>query len=113
MLKIDLNGYAKQAGGPTAEDPPGPDPPERVIDFNGKKLSYQAAPPPPGKPKLKIEKMERCLHGRSCRYLKSDPPASPLCDKAGVPVWDLIECPIMNWAPKQPKLKTGGENGKV
>ena len=53
---------------------------------------------------LKIEKMTECLHGKSCHHLKSDPPARPICEKAGEPVWDLTECPIQNWAPKQQKL---------
>lgn len=45
------------------------------------------------KPKLKIETMTTCLYGRSCPHLQSEPPARPLCDKAGLPVWDLKECP--------------------
>ena len=63
-------------------------------------LPLEPGPETPPKPKLKIEKMERCLHGRSCRYLKSKPPARPMCDAAGLPVWDLEECPIMNWGRK-------------
>jgi len=62
--------------------------------------------------KLKIEKMERCLHDRSCRHLISEPPARPLCDAAGLPVFDLNECPLMMWAPKQPKLIKGNQTMK-
>ena len=57
--------------------------------------------------KLKIEKMETCLHGRGCRHLKSEPPARPMCDAVGLPVWDLLECPLMWWVGKQPKIIKG------
>lgn len=58
----------------------------------------ESAPEPESvKSKLKIEKMQQCLHGRSCRHLKSEPPARPLCKKAEKSVFDLIECPIKQW----------------
>jgi hypothetical protein len=42
--------------------------------------------------------------GKACPHLQSEPPLRPICTKAGGPVWDLLECPLMRWAPKQPKL---------
>jgi len=96
MLKIDLNAYARQSRGVTAEDPP-PAP--------GLKIEAAAPPEPDQVPILKIEKMTKCLHGQGCRHLKSEPPASPICTKADGPVWDLKECPLMRWAKKQSKLR--------
>ena len=81
------------------------EPVKPVLDFNGKRVRRAEAEPL--KTKLKIEKMERCLHGRSCRNLISEPPASPMCDAAGLPVFDLNECPLMMWAEKQLKLIKG------
>jgi hypothetical protein len=114
MLKIDLNEFAKKAAGLTAERKPDPqsapelenqgikiEPVETVIDFNGKNLRRVEADPI--KNKLKIEKMTKCLHGRSCEYLSFNGEKN-LCQAAGAPVWDLVECPLMWWAEKQPKL---------
>jgi len=60
-------------------------------------LKPEADPP---KPKLKIEKMTTCLNSQGCRHLQSDPPARPICTMAGMPVFDLIECPESNWGEK-------------
>ena len=48
-------------------------------------------------PKYRIEGMEKCLHGRWCKYLKSKPPARPMCEMAGQPIFDLDQCPDWNW----------------
>jgi hypothetical protein len=76
-------------------------PVETVLDFNGKNLRRVEADPI--KNKLKIEKMTKCLHGRSCEYLSFNGEKN-ICQAAGCPVWDLVECPLMWWAEKQPKL---------
>jgi len=76
------------------------EPAETVLNFNGPQVRRVAVGPATSK--LKIEKMTRCLHGQSCEHLDSQPPARPICDVAGMPVFDLTECPLMGWASKQP-----------
>ena len=80
MLNIDLNAYAKKQ--------------LQLEPFSEEPLNV------PTVPTLKIEKMTECLHGKSCHHLKSYPPARPICKAAGLPVWDLTECPVLNWGEK-------------
>jgi hypothetical protein len=48
---------------------------------------------------LKIEPMNKCLHGKNCRHLMAPGgDVRPTCKKNGLPVFDMNQCPAGLWA---------------
>lgn len=52
---------------------------------------------PEEKQEYRIKKMTKCLHGRPCDFLCSNPPERPFCKFSGVPIFDLGQCPKRRW----------------
>jgi len=63
-------------------------------------ITKKGAPDPPA-----IEPMTNCLHGGKCPHLDGPGERRPMCSKADAPVFDLMACPVNQWARRQPKLE--------
>ena len=69
-----------------------------------KPIDFNSAPPQADDPDpvLKIEPMNECRNSQPCQHLIFN--GKNICAAAGVPVWDLTECPLQRWALRQRKL---------
>ena len=87
---------AEMSAAPSSE-PSSQAPPPAKLDFND--APPQADDPDPV---FKIEQMTECLHGKHCRYLKFN--GRNICSAADTAIFDLCECPLQKWAPRQRKF---------
>lgn len=48
-------------------------------------------------PEIKIEPMEKCLHGRPCRHLAAGGIYSPACELSVDGIFNMRKCPLDYW----------------